>query len=185
MAKVILGIVGPIASGKGTLKKYLEEKYSAQDCRYSTMLRDVLSRLDISNSRENMQLVSTILRQNFGEDLMAKVIVKDAKKIDSDIVVIDGVRRLADIKYLAEMDNFYLVAIEADPKLRHERLLKRNENEGDKNKNYEQFLKDHEAEAECQVPIVMTKASFKLSNDGDLKAFYLQIDKIINQVLVK
>jgi len=182
MPKVILGIVGPIASGKGVMKKHIEEKYQAKDCRYSTILRDVLVRLDIANSRENLQLLSTVLRQNFGEDLLARVIVKDAKNIESDIVVIDGVRRLADIKYLQEMDNFYLVAVDADPKIRYERLVKRNENEGDANKTYEQFLQDHLAEADYEVPVVMSKADFIIQNGEDLEKFYGHIDEIINKV---
>ena len=182
---VILGIVGPIASGKGVMKKYVEEKYQAKDCRYSTMLRDVLQRLDIGNSRENLQLLSTVLRQNFGEDLLARVIVKDAKHIEAGVVVIDGVRRMADIKYLQEMNNFYLVAIEADQRVRYERLVTRNENEGDKNKTFEQFLQDQQAEADQEVPLVMAKADFKIDNSKDLVNLYRQIDEMLNKLLIK
>lgn len=185
MSKVILGLVGPIASGKGTVKKYIEEKYLGQDCRFSTILRDVLTRIDVQISRDNLQKVSTVLRQTFGEDLLAKAIVKDAQNLEADIVVIDGVRRLADIKYLKEMPNFYLMAIDADSELRYSRLIARKENEGDQNKSYEQFLADHEAEADKEVPIVMKDASFSVDNSGDLNTLYSQIDKIINKLLDK
>jgi dephospho-CoA kinase len=185
MAKVILGIVGPLASGKGAMKKYLEEKYQAKDCRFSTMLRDVLGRLDIPTTRENMQMVSTVLRENFGQDLMSRVIVKDAKDLDSEIVVIDGVRRLSDIKYLADMPNFYLVAIDADSKVRYERMISRNENEGDSKKSFEDFLKDNQAEAEQQIPIVMEQAKFKIDNSGVFEEFFKKVDEVISKILAK
>ena len=74
MSKVIIGLVGSLASGKETTKKYLIQKYSAQDCRFSSILRDVLERVAVSNSRENLQKISTVLRANFGEDLLSKAI---------------------------------------------------------------------------------------------------------------
>lgn len=182
MTKIILGLVGPLASGKGTIKKYIEEKHQGKDCRFSTILRDVLMRVDVSISRENLQKVSTVLRQTFGEDLLAKAIIKDAKGIEADIVVIDGVRRLADIKYLKEMDNFFLVSIDADSRLRYARLVARGENDGDRNKTYEQFLADHTAEADQEVPIVMSQANFKIQNSGDFADLYKQVEEILQKV---
>ena len=67
--KIILGLVGSLASGKETTKKYLAENYKAEDCKFSSILRDVLNRLTVPVSRENMQNLSTILRANFGENL--------------------------------------------------------------------------------------------------------------------
>lgn len=182
MAKVIFGLVGPIASGKDTVKKYLESKYKAQNCRFSTILRDVLNRIEVPVERENLQKLSTILRQNFGEDVLAKVIASDVVKMKSDIVVVDGVRRMADIKYLSELPNFFLTVIDADPKIRYERLIKRNENVGDDKKTYEQFLKDHEAEADREVPIVMKEAKYKINNDGSLADLYKQVDELVDKL---
>ena len=83
--KIILGLAGEISSGKGTITKYLTDKYGASSCRFSTMLRDILDRLYMEHSRENMQKLSTMLRQNFGEDVLAKVMSEDVKKDDNKI----------------------------------------------------------------------------------------------------
>ena len=179
MAKVIFGLVGPLAGGKDTVKKYLADKYKAENCRFSTILRDILKRIDVPIEREKLQQLSTILRQNFGEDVLAKVIATDVTNMKSDIVVVDGVRRMADIKYLTELPNFFLTVIDADLKIRYERMLKRNENVGDDKKTYEQFLKDHEAEADKETPIVMKKAKYKLNNDGSLEDLYRQVDELV------
>lgn len=182
MSKIILGLVGSLASGKETTKKYLGEKYNAKDCRFSTILRDVLERVTVPNSRENLQKISTLLRANFGENLLAKAIAMDASKLDADIVVIDGVRRFTDIEHLNELPNFILVKIDADPKVRYERMKLRNENEGDNKKTFEQFLEDHNAEADKQIPEVMKTAKYTIDNSGTLEDLYKQIDEIIKKL---
>ena len=182
MNKIILGLVGPLACGKETVKKYLVENYKAKDCRFSTILRDVLNRTAVPVSRENLQKLSTVLRANFGENLLAKAIAMDASKLDADIVVIDGVRRPTDIEHLNELPNFFLIKIDAEPRLRYERLIKRNENEGDEKKTFEQFLKDHEAEADKLVPLVMATAKHAIDNNGSFEDLYKQVDEIVEKV---
>jgi dephospho-CoA kinase len=182
MSKIILGLVGPSASGKETAKKYLVERYKAKDCRFSTILRDVLNRIAVPVSRENLQKLSTVLRANFGENLLAKAIVMDASKFDAEVVVVDGVRRPTDIEHLQELPNFFLIKIDADPKLRYERLVKRNENDGDDKKTFEQFLKDHEAEADSLVPAVMASAQYSIDNSDSFENLYKQIDEIIKKL---
>lgn len=182
MTKIILGLVGPFASGKETAKKYIVKKYNAKDCRFSSILRDAMTRTAIPISRENLQKFSTILRANFGEGLLAKAIALDASKFDADIVVIDGVRRLTDIEHLTKLPNFFLIKIDADSKLRHERLVKRNENEGDDKKTFEQFLKDHESEADKLVPSVMATAKYFIDNNGSFEDLYEQVDELIKKL---
>ena len=101
--KIILGFTGLMACGKGTAAKYLAEKYNADTFRFSTMLRDVLDRLYLPKSRKNFQIISPLLRETFGQDLMAKVMAKDVENADSRIIAIDGMRRPADIEYLKKM----------------------------------------------------------------------------------
>jgi len=179
MAKIIIGLTGPIASGKGTVKKYIAEKYSARDCRFSTILRDILNRVDLPDSRDNLINLSTVLRKTFGEDLLAKAITKDASSLDADIVVIDGIRRMTDIGHLMGLDNFILISVDADPKIRYGRLVSRDENEGDGLKTFEDFQNDHKRETELSIPEVMSKAKEIINNNGNLDDLYKQIDNII------
>jgi len=59
--------------------------------------------------------------------LLAKAITMDAGKLDSKIVVIDGVRRTYRHRTLNKLPNFFLIKIDADPKIRYERMKARNE----------------------------------------------------------
>jgi dephospho-CoA kinase len=182
MSKIIIALTGQMASGKDVTKKYLEEKYGAQSVKFSQILRDVLIRLNLPTDRKNMQELSTVLRQNFGEDLLAKNIAEDARKLNSEIVILDGVRRLADIFHAQKLEGFVLIKIEADLKIRYQRMKERNENVGDAEKTLEDFMADHEKESEKEIPLVMEQAKFSLNNDGSLEDLYSQIDKLILEI---
>jgi dephospho-CoA kinase len=179
MPKLILGFAGPLASGKDACKKYLEKKYGASSHRFSTMLRDILNRIYIPTSRQNIQNISLALRNCFGSDTLARVISEDVKNDNHDIVVVDGIRRMDDIVNLKNVEGFYLIGIEAKEEIRYERLKKRNENAGDDKKSFAEFLDDCKKEAELEIPKVMSNARFTINNNGSFDDLYKQIDEII------
>lgn len=182
MPKLILGFVGKLASGKDVCQKYISKKYNAGSTKFSTPLRDILNRIYIPTSRENMQNISLDLRSRFGGDTLAQIIVRDVENNPHDIVIVDGVRRLDDISKLKDLPNFYLISIDAKEEIRYKRMKIRNENEGDINKSFTDFKKDGEREAELQIPEVMTAANFHLDNNKTLDELYIQIDKILKKI---
>lgn len=180
MSKIILGLAGEIVSGKGTTAKYICEKHGGSSHRFSTMLRDVLDRMYLEISRENMQKISTVLRENFSDNILSIVISKDVEKDEHQVIAIDGVRRLADIEYLKKLSGFKLVYIETAMKKRYERIIKRGENSDDLRKTFEEFKRDHEREAELQIKDLKNHADFVIDNNGNLEELYKQIDEIIS-----
>src|SRR3990167_10017934 len=136
MPKMILGFVGSLSSGKGTCCKYLLEHYGAKTYRFSSILRDVLTRLHLPHTRGNLQQVSLGLRSSLGDDVLAKAIADDVNADAATIVAVDGIRRLPDIKYIRALDGFHLVAISAAERLRYERLTLRNANVDDERKTF-------------------------------------------------
>jgi len=179
--KIILGLVGELAAGKGTVVKYLEDEYQVTSYRFSTPLRDVLNRMHIEVNRQNMQILSLILRNAFGQNLLAKTISEDAKNYKNKLIIIDGIRRPADIEFLEKLPEFKLIYITADIKIRYNRLISRNENADDKNKTFEEFIKDHEVETELAIPSMGKNAGHIIDNSGNLKNLYCQLDKIISK----
>ena len=177
--KIILGLVGEIASGKGTVARYLEEKHNARTYRFSTPLRDILKRLHLEENRDNLQEVSRILREKFGQDLLAKIITEDVKQDAGEIIVVDGIRREQDIKYLRELPEFKLINIKVDIKTRYERVIERSENTDDKTKTFEEFLKEAQAEPELEIPKVAATADIVIDNSSDMENLIKQIDTVL------
>ncbi len=168
-----------MASGKGTAAEYISKNYKAKIYRFSTALRDILERLYLEEIRGNMQKLSTVLRENFGQDILARVITQEVKNDLNEIVVVDGVRREADIKFLKELPEFKLVYIEADIEKRHERISKRGENKDDNAKTFEQFKKELSQESELQIKSLKNIADYVIDNSNDIGCLYAEIDKII------
>ena len=77
MKKTILALAGEMGCGKGTLTRYLIAKYDAQVYRFSNPLRDILDRIHKDKSRDNMQKLSTALRNAFGDDALSEIILAD------------------------------------------------------------------------------------------------------------
>ena len=180
--KIIIGLVGQLACGKGTVAEYLKEKYGASVYRYSTMLRDVLSRLYLEINRINMQDLSAVLREKFGEDILAKVMTEDVEKDPNKLIVVDGIRRMDDIKYLINEEGFILTKVTAKPETRYKRITGRGENTDDTQKTFAQFLKDEKNKADADIPKVMAKAKKEINNDGDLDDLHKQVDNLIKEL---
>ncbi len=182
MSKIILGFVGEISCGKSTATEYLKNKYNAVTFKFSDCLRDVASRMHIEQSRANLQLLSTILRQNFGEDLLSKILAEDVRSATDQIIITEGIRRPSDIIDLKKIPEFKIIAVKTDERIRFERLTQRSENTDDKNKTWEQFQKDGLQEAELQIKDVIGQADFTLNNNGSAEELYAQIDALMTQL---
>ena len=181
--KLVLGFVGLLSSGKGTAAKYLEKKYTADTYRFSTMLRDLCDRVYLEHSRDNLIKMSEAIRHTFGEETMARVMAHDAKNAKNNIVIVEGIRRMADIEYLSRLPNFVLIEIFAEPKIRYERLVKRNENPDDGAKTYKQFLADHQRSTEASIPEVAARATERIDNNGNIENLRGQLDKLVDKYI--
>lgn len=178
---MIFGFVGLIASGKGEATKYLAQKYKASTYRFSTILRSLLDQLFLEHSRDNMIKMSEIVRNAFGENILARAIAENVDKDKNKIIIVEGIRRLADLEFLEKMPNFILVEIFADPQIRFSRLAMRNENPDDATKTFEQFLADHQRTTELSIQDVIRKAKEKINNNGEKESLQKQLDELIKK----
>lgn len=183
MAKLILGITGEMGSGKGTIAKHVNLEHKGSVHKFSTILRDVLDRLYLEQSRDNMQALSTIIRKTYGEDILAKGMYHDAQNDEHELVIVDGVRRMSDITFLKELPHFKLIYVDADIQNRYERIVKRGENPDDAKKTFAEFQKAHEDESEIQIRDLKNYANYIVNNDGVYADLYKQVDEIIKEKL--
>lgn len=177
--RCILGFSGLLASGKGTSAAYIEKTYGASTYRFSTILRDLLNRVYIEHTRDNLIKISEIMRETFGEALLAQAMAKDVENDTHSIIVVDGIRRMADIEYLQKIPGFVLVEIVAKPETRYERLIARSENTDDQQKTYEEFLADHQRSTEISILEVTKHATEHIDNNGSLDDLYRQLDTLV------
>ncbi len=181
--KIIIGLAGEIASGKTTATEYLKEKYNAVSFRFSDPLREILKILFLPETRENLQDISIILRNRFGEDILSKVMSERIKNSDKNLIIIEGVRRINDVEFVRELSNFYLIYLKSGDRKRFERVSKRTENLDDKGKTWEEFQKDEQKDTEQTIRKTLEISNFVIENDKELKILYNKIDEIMKKIL--
>jgi dephospho-CoA kinase len=182
--KLVIGLAGKIASGKDTVSKYFVKKYGAEKIRFSAIFRQILNILNLPETRENMQDLSTILRNRFGENVLAESIARLADKTLNNLVVIDGIRRLGDVEKLKKFQSFFLIYIDVNQDERYKRVIKRKENPGEENITRKKFEERDNAETEIQIESLKGKADFIINNNNSLQDMRQQIDKICEKIKI-
>lgn len=181
MDKIIFGVTGEMASGKGIVAKYLNEKHGARVYKYSSLLRELLDTADIDKSRKNLTVLGTKVREMFGRYAMTDVLIWRVLNSEEKIVVVEGIRHKDEVEAWKRLKNFVLVAVDADAKIRYERLTARNENVGDAQKSFEEFARDSEAGTEEQIVETIAAADEKIINNASLEEFLAQIDALVGK----
>jgi len=181
--KIIIGIAGRMGCGKSKASAYLIEHYQAVRFRSSDPLRTTLTDIfGIPQSRENMAKLSTFLRSTYGEGTIAHAVAELVKKSEVPVCIFDGMRRKIDAQTFREFENFTLLFIETDEKVRYERYVKRNENPSDADMPYEEFLKRSNAEPEQEIDMLKAEADFVVENNGTMEEFNQKIEEIFQKI---
>ena len=183
--KIILGLAGEIASGKETIARYIIKKYGGVLFRFSDPLREIIARMHLPADRQNYHKISMALREHFGQDALSRIIYDDIKKSKDKIIVLDGIRRKSDIKYLKNIKGFNLIFIDAEIGIRFKRLKVRREKADDKRKTLGIFKKEHESEVERKIKQLKKEADFIIDNNSDREALFQQIDQTMDMISKK
>jgi dephospho-CoA kinase len=177
--KHLIGLVGTPGAGKSFASEYIIKRYGGEHIKFSDCLTHILHTLSLEKSRENMIKLSVILRREFGEDIMSHAVASDALTSKEDIVLIDGTRRVEDLAAFRALPNFRMIAINADPKIRYERIGRRREKTDDAELTWEEFQQTEQAPTEVTIPEVMAFANYTIMNEGTQEEYEKKIDDIM------
>lgn len=179
--KTVFVFCGSMASGKDTSAEYLQKKYQGSIYSFSTMLGDALKRFYLDFNRDNLIKMSEMIRETFGEHIMARTMAKDVENDPHNLIVVSNARRMADIEYLSKLPNFVLVEISADIKTRYNRLTQRRQKTDDASTTFEKFEKDHQKSTELSILDVAKHATEKIDNNGNFEELYKQLDTLVEK----
>lgn len=126
---LIIGITGAFGSGKSTAADFLENKGLRKIILSSFLEEEAKRRSFRKITRKILQDIGNEWRKKYGREILAKKALSFLKERQINKMVIDGVRNVGEIQELRKQENFLLLAIVADRKVRFERLekLKRRE----------------------------------------------------------
>ncbi|MDL2297116.1 AAA family ATPase [Bacteroidales bacterium OttesenSCG-928-B11] len=181
----IIGITGTIGAGKGTIVEYLTNHYHFRHYSVRAYLIEEIKRRGLGIDRDSMVLVANDLRANHSPSFIVDQLFDQAKTNGQD-AIIESIRTPGEIHSLREKGNFILLAVDAKPELRYQRIIVRN-SETD-NITFETFLENEKREMETSDPNkqnlseCIKQADFVLRNDHNFQFLFTQVDEIIKSI---
>ncbi len=184
MKKIIIGMIGEPAGGKGSVSNIIIKKYKTSHIATSDILKKILNSLHLEFSRENLTKLALQLKQTFGNPILMKALVEEVKEMDNNLVIVDGFRMPGDPEYFKEKygENFYLIYVTADQKIRYERSVKRGEKAGESTTSFEEFQENERKGTESSISEVAKNADFKIVNNGNEKELEKQVLELMGKI---
>ncbi len=181
---ITIGITGTIGAGKGVVVEYLKTKgfihYSARNFIIQEMQKRRLEPI-----RDNMNTVANDLRKTFFPGYIISELLNQAKKNGTN-AVIESVRSMGELELLRkDAENFYLLAINADPKTRYERIVRRGSSTD--HITFEKFVDDERKELvstevwNMNINQCMAHADFTIENDGPINELYAKVEEFLKR----
>ena len=184
---VIIGITGTIGAGKGTIVEYLVKNKGFKHFSARNFLVEEMERRGLDNNRDNMVLVGNDLRLKFGSGYVAEELFKRAIELGEN-AVIESLRAVGEIETLRKKGKFILLAIDADPKIRYERIRDRGTSTDDI--SFEKFLADEQKEMDStdlnkqNLKKCIEMADFKIENNGTMDELNSKIEEVLEIIKI-
>ncbi|OYT29766.1 MAG: dephospho-CoA kinase [Thermofilum sp. ex4484_82] len=149
------------------------------------IVREETEKRKLKPTPENTGLVAKKLREEYGKDIIAKLIFKKILNQKYEVVLIDGLRSLYELDFFKKSaKDITLIAIHASPKTRFQRL--RNRNREDDPKTWEEFCNRDRRELEFGIGSVIALADIMIVNENISKNELLEkVCKILKEVARK
>jgi dephospho-CoA kinase len=177
----IVGLAGPIGSGKTSLAEFLRDKHGFGYVRYSQVLKDKLRDKGKPITRETLQEFGEEIFRTIGGKGLTELVIE---RIPADRpTVVDGIRHLDDADTLRMVfgDRFTLVYLDSSAADRFHRLNTRDELGRMSQDEFERISR-HPVEAE--VALLRTRANLVIRNSNGCPWPEEAVDRILANLRV-
>ncbi len=174
----IMGISGLPGSGKNLVSE-LAIKKGARIVSMGDIIRE-----EAEKRGESTKDTAKNLRKEHGDYIVAELTIKKVKKLIEDgieqSIIIEGIRSPYEVNMFKDnFDDFIILSIFANPKIRFERLLKRNRS--DDSTDYNEFKKRDEMELNFGIGTVISLSDKIIVNESDLKSYEKEIEEFLDE----
>jgi len=181
----IIGLAGTLAAGKDTVGNLLSKKHGYLHVSTGDALRAEKKRV-FGDSPEALLVrndpYANKLRTERGPGVLVELAYEEYKRRADEFpggLIASGIRSIGEAEKIKELGGI-IVFVDADSKLRYERITGRGRDVNDSGVTYEQFMAMEKSESDVDpvdktiqnIPAMKDRADIILDNNGsDLKAF--------------
>lgn len=181
----IIGITGTYGAGKGTIVEYLKTKGFTHFSVSEDYLTPEIEKRGLPVNRDSMILVANEIREQQGPGFIVSELYKRAKESGKD-TIIESIRCLGEIKALRELGEFILLAVDADQKIRYDRVTGRKSSKDnvtfDDFKAKEKYEMKNEDPNKQSISKCMDEADYIINNDSNVEELNKNVEAILNDI---
>lgn len=149
----------------------------------SSELKELAKEQGISINRRNLINYSRKLAATHGDDYLARRILEQS---NDELIIIVGMRQIGQIDYLKTHSSFTLIGVDAEPKIRLNRVQNRKKI-GDP-MTLETFIeieKKDDGESVQKISDCMKRVDYTIKNNGDEEELYSNIEYIMKTIKLR
>lgn len=177
---LVIGVTGTLGAGKGTIVDYLVNDHGFKHYSVRQYLLAEIEKQSLPTDRDSMVIVANKLRAEHSPHFIIAELFDQATYNGQD-AVIESIRTPGEVDFLRQQDQFLLLAVDADPYLRYERIKSRKSVTDDI--DFATFIENEKREMTASDPNkqnlqkCIQMADIKFINNGTIKELIYQVDE--------
>ena len=182
---ITIGITGTLGAGKGTIVDYLVAQRGFRHYSVRDFLTREIERRGIPVDRDSMTQVGNELRAAHSPSWIVEQLYEQASASGCNCII-ESIRTPGEVQSLRGKPNFYLFAVDADPKVRYQRVVLRGS--ATDHVSYETFLANEQREMASDDPnhqnlsVCIAQADYRFDNGGTIEALHRQVEEVLQQI---
>ena len=180
MTKVkVIAIAGMPGAGKGIVSKTASSRGTpVLVC--GDVVREETAKRGLEPSPENMGKIMLEIRREEGPAVVAERLIPKIESSAARLVIVEGVRSMAEVEALRRKHSTVIVAVHASPKTRYDRLIARGRS--DDSKSWEEFVERDARELGVGIGNVIALAQEMLINESSVEDLNASSETVLSRV---
>ena len=182
---IIIGITGTLGAGKGTIVEYLAGQKGFEHYSVRAFLLEEIRKRGLAENRDSMYNLANELRSVHGPSFVTDQLYEMAARAGKNCII-ESIRTPGEITSLRKKGRFCLLAVDADPLIRYERIRLR-QSETDQI-SFQTFLENESREMDASDPNkqniqkCISMADLLFENNGKKEELILKVDEALKDV---